>query len=77
MDEEKPLEEVVKIMAKDHSFNAPVKLYKDKFKHWGWCKYLTNDMAQWMLAKGDKRKIENRKETVFLLGGRVWTLERI
>jgi hypothetical protein len=34
-------------------------------------------MAQWMLAKGDKRKIENRKETVLLLGGRVWTLERI
>jgi hypothetical protein len=34
-------------------------------------------MAQWMLAKGDKRRIENRKETDFLLGGRVWTPERI
>ncbi|KAK0106080.1 hypothetical protein ONS95_004585 [Cadophora gregata] len=77
LDEEKPLEEVMKIMTTEYSFNAPVKQYKEKFKHWGWCKYLSNEMAQWMLAKGDKRRIESRKETIFLLGGRVWTLERI
>ena len=54
-----------------------VKFYKEKFKEWGWCKYLPNELAQWMVAKGDKRKLEDKKETIFIIGGRVWTLDRI
>jgi hypothetical protein len=30
-----------------------------------------------MLAKANSRKHEKRKDTIFVLGGRVWTVDRI
>ncbi|KAF2193259.1 hypothetical protein K469DRAFT_551926 [Zopfia rhizophila CBS 207.26] len=77
LDKDKSLEETMRQMADKHNFKPTVKMYKDKFKEWGWCKNLSAEMARWMLTKADSRKRQDRKETEFVLGGRVWTLDRI
>ncbi|KAF8244241.1 hypothetical protein K440DRAFT_22746 [Wilcoxina mikolae CBS 423.85] len=56
-------------------------MYKDKFKAWGWSKYLPKDRAQWMLNKAEQRNRQhpgaNKKDTIFGYGGQVWTVERV
>ena len=56
-------------------------MYKDKFKVWGWSKYLPKDRAQWMLNKAEQRIRQHpgtkKKDTIFGYGGQVWTVERV
>ncbi|KAI0902167.1 hypothetical protein F4806DRAFT_28518 [Annulohypoxylon nitens] len=60
-----------------HSFEASQKLYKDKFKLWGWQKNLSSERARFMAEKAEKRKREDGKDTVFLYRGQTWTRERV
>ena len=53
-----------------------MKAYKEKFKEWKWQKNLPGEHAQWMVAKANKRKREEAKDTVFIYGGSKWTKER-
>ena len=55
---------------------ARKKLYKEKFKIWGWQKNLPGQYAQWMTQKANKRKRDDDKETVFLYGGLQWDKSR-
>lgn len=48
------------------------KLYKERFKVWGWQKNLPGQYAQWMTQKANKRKRDDGKETVFFYGGLQW-----
>ena len=52
------------------------KLYKEKFKIWGWQKNLPGAYAQWMTQKANKRKRDVDKETVFFYGGLQWDKSR-
>ena len=52
------------------------KLYKEKFKVWGWQKNLPGQYAQWMTQKASKRKRDEDKETVFFYGGSHWDKSR-
>ena len=53
------------------------KLYKEKFKIWGWQKNLPGQYAQWMTQKANKRKRDDNTETVFFYGGLQWDKSRI
>ena len=53
------------------------KLYKEKFKVWGWQKNLPGQYAQWMTQKASKRKRDDDKETVFFYGGLQWDKSRV
>lgn len=53
------------------------KLYKQKFKQWGWSKYLTAEKANWMSRKKEKRMREDQKETSFQVGGRDLSVDEI
>ena len=48
------------------------KLYKEKFKAWGWRKNLSGPVASWMTQKADQRKRDSGKDTVFSYGGLQW-----
>lgn len=48
------------------------KLYKERFKAWGWQKNLPGQYAQWMTEKANKRKRDENKDTVFSYGGLEW-----
>jgi hypothetical protein len=55
-------------------------MYKDKFKAWGWSKYLPKDRAQWMLNKAEQRNCQDpdrKKDTIFGFGGQEWTVKRV
>ena len=52
------------------------KLYKEKFRIWGWQKKTTRQYAQWMIQKANKRKRDDHKETVFYYGGLKWDTSR-
>ena len=53
------------------------KLYKDRFKIWGWQKNLPGQYAQWMTHKANKRKRDDDKETVFFYGGLQWDKAKV
>lgn len=53
------------------------KLYKEKFKQWGWQKNLPSEYAQWMAVKANMRETQAGKDTDFLYGGLRWTRERV
>ena len=53
------------------------KLYKDKFKEWGWQKNLPAKMALFMNEKAKQRKQEEGKDTIFSFGGRLWDRQRV
>ena len=53
------------------------KLYKDRFKMWGWQKNLPGPHAQWMTLKANKRKRDDGKETVFFYGGLKWDKSKV
>ncbi|KAH8694492.1 hypothetical protein BGZ61DRAFT_588458 [Ilyonectria robusta] len=76
IDKNKSLADTMKIMEQQHSFNASQKLYKEKFKEWGWQKNLPVKYAQFMTEKAKKRMREDEKETIFMYGGQSWTKER-
>lgn len=74
-------------MKQEHSFDAKYvltasfslftnqprpKQYKERFKSWGWRKNVSGHEAQWMVNKANKRKNEEKKETVFIIGGSKW-----
>jgi hypothetical protein len=52
------------------------KLYKERFKLWGWQKNLPAKIARFMTEKAKKRKRETGSDTVFSYGGRQWTKDR-
>ncbi|MCJ1381030.1 hypothetical protein MMC17_004139 [Xylographa soralifera] len=70
--ENKILDDTMRIMKAKHSVPESKKLYKERFKTWGWQKNLPGDKAQWMTQKATKRKREDKKETIFLFGGQKW-----
>ena len=53
------------------------KQYTAKIKEWGLIKNIPSSKADWMLRKADKRKEQYGKETVFQLGEREWTVDRL
>ena len=53
------------------------KLYKDRFKIWGWQKNLPGQYAQWMTQKANKRKRDDGKETDFFYGGLKWDKSKV
>ncbi|KAG8163009.1 hypothetical protein KVR01_007487 [Diaporthe batatas] len=53
IDEKRPLREVVEIMEKDFGFTATPKMYKSRFRTWGWRKYITLDPGT------DTRKVQD------------------
>ncbi|KAK0114782.1 hypothetical protein ONS95_014264 [Cadophora gregata] len=74
---QKNLQETMEIMKDQHDFDASKKLYKEKFKQWGWQKNLPGDYAQWMAVKANMRETQAGKDTDFLYGGLRWTRERV
>ncbi|KAH7169989.1 hypothetical protein EDB81DRAFT_150522 [Dactylonectria macrodidyma] len=64
------LAETMKIMRTQHSFEASQKLYKSKFKDWGWNKNLPGHIAEFMVETAKKRKRDRGSDTVFSYGGR-------
>ncbi|KAK4228436.1 hypothetical protein QBC38DRAFT_414506 [Podospora fimiseda] len=68
--------EVLGIMQMQHSFLASAKLYKEKFKEWGWEKNLPSGHARFMKLKDEERRREEGKSTLFHYGGREYTAER-
>ncbi|KAI1323680.1 hypothetical protein F5Y16DRAFT_403241 [Xylariaceae sp. FL0255] len=77
LEEKRELEEVIKIMKTQHSFEASPKLYKDRFKIWGWQKNLPSGHAYFMAEKARKRRLEEGKSTVFTFGGQKWSEDRV
>ncbi|KAI0454976.1 hypothetical protein F5B21DRAFT_473344 [Xylaria acuta] len=76
LEEDRTLKETMDIMAKTYSFNASEKLYKKKFKEWGWPKNLPVEMAVFITQKTRERKQEENKDTVFIYGGRHFDYKR-
>ncbi|KAI1130526.1 hypothetical protein F5Y10DRAFT_235429 [Nemania abortiva] len=70
LDQDCTLKDTMEIMANTRSFNASEKLYKKKFKEWGWSKNLPVEMAVVMAQKMRERKQKENKDTVFIYGGR-------
>ncbi|KAL8839145.1 MAG: hypothetical protein Q9176_004648 [Flavoplaca citrina] len=77
IDQNKSLLETMKAMSEQYSFNASQKLYKTKFKEWNWQKNLSTDTALKLMEKCKRRKLEENKDTVFVVGGRAWDSHRI
>ncbi|KAI0974341.1 hypothetical protein F4678DRAFT_470408 [Xylaria arbuscula] len=67
----------MKILKEQHSFKASTKLYKDRFKIWGWQKNLPAGHAHFMAEKAKKRSLEEGKSTIFTYGGQSWPEDRI
>ncbi|KAK7413633.1 hypothetical protein QQX98_007496 [Neonectria punicea] len=76
LDENKSLRETREIMKDEYSFDASVKLYKERFKQWGWNKNLPVPIAEFMAGKAKERKRKRGCETVFKYGGRQWDKAR-
>ncbi|KAJ3535651.1 hypothetical protein NM208_g7047 [Fusarium decemcellulare] len=76
MDQDKSLPETMQIMKDEHSFEASTKLYKEKFKQWGWNKKLPVPIAEFMANKAQSRKRGDGRDTVFMYGGKVWDRSR-
>ncbi|KAK2598556.1 hypothetical protein N8I77_011959 [Diaporthe amygdali] len=76
LDEKRTLPEIMRIMKQEYSFDASQKLYKSKFKTWGWNKFLPAVSAYFIVEKAKKRKLQHGKDTIFSLGGQQWTQER-
>ncbi|KAF2105455.1 hypothetical protein BDV96DRAFT_592460 [Lophiotrema nucula] len=68
------LTETMRNMKDEHFFDAPAKLYKEKFKVWHWQKNLPGKVAHWMVNRATLREADN-KNTVFEYGGQRWTVE--
>ncbi|RYP63797.1 hypothetical protein DL770_009297 [Monosporascus sp. CRB-9-2] len=77
MDEDKTLADTMEIMKREHSFEASHKLFKAKFKEWGWQKNLPTETAILMIDKAKRRWQADKKETIFSFGGKVWETDRI
>ncbi|KAF5705093.1 rhomboid family [Fusarium mundagurra] len=77
LDENKTLAETMAKMKERYSFVASEKLYKLQFKKWAWQKNLPATHSQFMVDKINKRRREERKETVFTFGGQKWDYERV
>ncbi|KAJ2989986.1 hypothetical protein NUW58_g3182 [Xylaria curta] len=77
LDDKRELADTMKIMKEQHSFEASTKLYKDRFKIWGWQKNLPAGHAHFMANKAKKRSLEEGKSTVFTYGGQSWSEDRI
>ncbi|TPX22058.1 hypothetical protein DIZ76_013922 [Coccidioides immitis] len=73
----KSLEETMKYMAEVHNFRPSKKMYKEKFREWGWYKNLPKEMALWMFQKYKQRMREIGRDTQFTLGERVWSSGQI
>ncbi|KPM45639.1 hypothetical protein AK830_g910 [Neonectria ditissima] len=76
LDENKSLAETMQIMKNEYSFDASVKLYKEKFKQWGWSKNLPVPIAEFIVGKAKERRRNRGEETVFTYGGRQWDQAR-
>ncbi|KEY66009.1 hypothetical protein S7711_06917 [Stachybotrys chartarum IBT 7711] len=74
--QDKTLKETRQIMADVYGFEASEKLFKEKFKLWGWQKNLPADKAAFMVRKARQRKLEAGKDTVFKFGGQEWDSDR-
>lgn len=48
------------------------KLYKLQFKKWDWQKNLPATHSRFMVEKAHKRKLEEKKDTIFEFGGQQW-----
>ncbi|KAF3003377.1 hypothetical protein E8E14_006574 [Neopestalotiopsis sp. 37M] len=66
------LVETMRIMKEEHEFEATPRVYKDKFKQWGWQKNLPARHAQFMVKKAAERKRKEHKDTIFEYGGQLW-----
>ena len=47
------------------------------FKEWKWQKNLSTEAALVLVEKANRRKRDHGKDTVFEVGGKVWTRDRI
>ncbi|KAI9874344.1 MAG: hypothetical protein M1830_009850 [Pleopsidium flavum] len=70
VDEDKSLQETRTILAQNHGFQATARQYKDKFKEWGFEKNIKASDMKIMLAKAEKRKVAEDKNTRFRVRGR-------
>ncbi|KAF4990645.1 hypothetical protein FDECE_14310 [Fusarium decemcellulare] len=76
LDQDESLADTMAFMKDKHSFEASTKLYKEKFKQWGWIKNLPVPIAEFMANKAISRKRQNGHDTVFMYGGREWDKSR-
>jgi hypothetical protein len=51
--------------------------YKKQFKKWNWSKYTPANEASWMENKAAKRKLEEKKDTIFEYRGQTYTTESL
>ncbi|KAI0876477.1 hypothetical protein GGS24DRAFT_513613 [Hypoxylon argillaceum] len=77
LDENQDLAATMEVMKKKYSFEASTKLYKARFKIWGWQKNLPSKHAQFMAEMAKKRRLEEGKTTVFSYGGKLWTEDKV
>jgi hypothetical protein len=54
-----------------------IEQYKKQFKKWNWSKYLLANEASWMDNKAAKRKLEEKKDTIFEYRGQTYTTESL
>ncbi|KAF5006437.1 hypothetical protein FDECE_7197 [Fusarium decemcellulare] len=74
MKDDLPLSEVMRLMEHDHKFSASERMYKNKFRIWGWSKNIPQDKAIWMTEKGIQRR---PTKTVFCWKNQEWTDEQL
>ncbi|KAF5654111.1 rhomboid family [Fusarium sp. NRRL 25303] len=77
LDDNNTLAETMAKMKEKYSFVASEKLYKLQFKKWDWQKNLPATHSRFMVDKINKRRREERKETVFTFGGQKWDYEKV
>ncbi|KAF7519889.1 hypothetical protein G7054_g12947 [Neopestalotiopsis clavispora] len=70
------LVETMREMKERYAFEATARVFKDKFKQWGWQKNLPAKHAHFMVHKANNRKRKERKDTIFEYGGQRWDSKR-
>ncbi|KAK8085197.1 hypothetical protein PG997_006468 [Apiospora hydei] len=73
-EENHTLEKTRTVMSDDHSFDASINLYKQKFQEWGWQKNLPQSWTPKMVRLAEERR---PKDTVFQLGPKKWTMQEV
>ncbi|KAE9362678.1 hypothetical protein N431DRAFT_433670 [Stipitochalara longipes BDJ] len=76
LDEDKSLDETMRIMEEEHGFSPTRKQYNTKFRQWKFIKNIPGSTARWMAKKAQDRKRQGL-ETEFTIGGERWDLDRI
>ncbi|KAI9851900.1 MAG: hypothetical protein M1824_002450 [Vezdaea acicularis] len=79
IDQNASLETTMESLSQSGFSPSSKKMYKVKFKEWGWSKNLPKDRAQWMLNRAEQRKRQypEGRDLIFEFGEQSWTVERV